>query len=414
MILVDNGTYTHQDPVVLDSSQSGVSTNPITIRGVTNASGVASIIEMENPADAITLEDTSYINIEHLTIKDAVNGISAEGSTNISVFGVNVKSSSTGLRFDTCPSIFISNVSVAACSSYGIFTELSSPVHVYGSVMHSNPVGIYADNSSVSVSNSIITTWGSGNYGYHFLNDPGGSYNYNNYWMNNGALLARLQTFTNNVFKETLSRWTRDTGQDVESFSTDPLFVDAGSCNFRLHSEAGYSDGAGGFILSGETSPLIDGSNPAYDIGGETVPNGGIVNIGLHGGTAEASRTPTNAQLVALTLNDGGRAEGTVRLYWHAQGAATNHSVKIDFSADGGMSWAPVVFGVSTGFYDWDTTTVTNTVLGIWRVTSIVDGSIVDTTDELFAIRNGPINFYVNDVNRLDDVYSSDEGSASK
>jgi hypothetical protein len=37
---------------------------------------------------------------------------------------------------------------------------------------------------------------------------------------------------------------------------------------------------------------VIDAGNPKTDIGPEQSPNGGIINMGAYGGTAEASMSP--------------------------------------------------------------------------------------------------------------------------
>jgi hypothetical protein len=39
------------------------------------------------------------------------------------------------------------------------------------------------------------------------------------------------------------------------------------------------------------TSPCIDAGNPKSPIGYEPFPNGGIINMGAYGGTAEASKS---------------------------------------------------------------------------------------------------------------------------
>jgi hypothetical protein len=52
---------------------------------------------------------------------------------------------------------------------------------------------------------------------------------------------------------------------------------------------AGYPPG--NWILDDVTSPCIDAGNPTSPIGSEPSPNGGIINMGAYGGTAEASKS---------------------------------------------------------------------------------------------------------------------------
>ncbi len=77
------------------------------------------------------------------------------------------------------------------------------------------------------------------------------------------------------------------------------------------------------------------------------VPNGGRVNIGRYGNTAEASLTPTNGALTLISFYDGGRASGTnVPVTWNARGSTTNAMLTISYSADGGLTWTVLTNGI--------------------------------------------------------------------
>jgi len=89
----------------------------------------------------------------------------------------------------------------------------------------------------------------------------------------------------------------------------DPLFVDPGywdtndtpadanddvwiAGDYHLRSQAGHWDvEAENWVLDEETSPCIDLGDPNGPLGAEPFPNGGFVNLGAYGGTAEASRS---------------------------------------------------------------------------------------------------------------------------
>ncbi len=96
---------------------------------------------------------------------------------------------------------------------------------------------------------------------------------------------------------------------------TDPLFaapghwVDAGDPrsvvdggytyaawvdgDYHLKSQAGRWDPqAETWVMDDVTSPCIDAGDPNTPVGGEPVPNGGRINMGAYGGTAEASMSP--------------------------------------------------------------------------------------------------------------------------
>jgi hypothetical protein len=63
--------------------------------------------------------------------------------------------------------------------------------------------------------------------------------------------------------------------------------------DYHLKSEEGRWDPASGsWVQDAVTSPAIDAGDPAGPVGQEPLPHGGVVNMGVYGGTAEASRSP--------------------------------------------------------------------------------------------------------------------------
>ena len=76
------------------------------------------------------------------------------------------------------------------------------------------------------------------------------------------------------------------------NISEDPLLVIAGSGDYHLRSQAGRWDpNSATWVVDDITSPCIDAGDPNSPIGYEPFPNGGAVNIGAYGGTAEASKS---------------------------------------------------------------------------------------------------------------------------
>jgi len=71
--------------------------------------------------------------------------------------------------------------------------------------------------------------------------------------------------------------------------ANDDFWVDG---DYHLKSQAGRWDAnKGRWTIDYVTSPCIDAGDPMSPIGLEPFPNGGIVNMGAHGGTAEASKS---------------------------------------------------------------------------------------------------------------------------
>lgn len=88
-----------------------------------------------------------------------------------------------------------------------------------------------------------------------------------------------------------LAEWSAASGLDARSLSEDPLFLSLATDDFHLRSEAGtWSNGA--WVACADTSPCIDTGDPLSAFANEPAFNGGAVNMGRHGNTAEASRSP--------------------------------------------------------------------------------------------------------------------------
>jgi len=69
----------------------------------------------------------------------------------------------------------------------------------------------------------------------------------------------------------------------------DDFWVDG---DYHLKSQAGrWGSNEGGWTKDEVTSPCIDAGDPKSPIGLEPFPNGGIINMGAYGGTAEASKS---------------------------------------------------------------------------------------------------------------------------
>jgi len=72
----------------------------------------------------------------------------------------------------------------------------------------------------------------------------------------------------------------------------DPLFVDPNNLDFHLRSQGGrWNSDRQSWVFDPVTSIAIDAGNPNDPIGAEPFPNGGVINPGAYGGTAEASKS---------------------------------------------------------------------------------------------------------------------------
>ena len=81
--------------------------------------------------------------------------------------------------------------------------------------------------------------------------------------------------------------------QGAGNIDADPFFADPAGGDYHLKSQAGrWHPGSETWITDDFTSPCIDVGDPASAIGLEPEPNGGIINMGAYGGTAQASKSP--------------------------------------------------------------------------------------------------------------------------
>ncbi len=78
----------------------------------------------------------------------------------------------------------------------------------------------------------------------------------------------------------------------IGNINLAPRFVNRNEGDFHLKSEAGHWDeSTQSWVQDPSTSPCIDAGNMASPIMLESFPNGGVINMGAYGGTAEASRS---------------------------------------------------------------------------------------------------------------------------
>lgn len=64
--------------------------------------------------------------------------------------------------------------------------------------------------------------------------------------------------------------------------------------DYHLKSQAGrWNPMSQSWVIDDVTSLCIDAGDPNSPVGDEPVPNGGIINMGAYGGTAEASKSYT-------------------------------------------------------------------------------------------------------------------------
>lgn len=122
------------------------------------------------------------------------------------------------------------------------------------------------------------------------------------------------------LYSDIVGGWPGEGNIDV-----DPLFAAPGHWkregdvwidgDYHLKSQAGRWDpGSESWVLDDVTSPCIDVGDPKAPIGEEPVPNGGIVNLGVYGGTSEASKSYLGDPVPETHVTDGIKGDGKIDL----------------------------------------------------------------------------------------------------
>lgn len=129
-------------------------------------------------------------------------------------------------------------------------------------------------------------------------------------WGNSPGQMSEWATPSYSCIQDWTSNGAGNTG-------TDPCFASPGywgsngvwiDGDYHLKSQAGrWNPTSQTWVKDDVTSPCIDAGDPASPIGLEPFPNGGIINMGAYGGTAEASKSyfgkPVCETIVAGDIN---------------------------------------------------------------------------------------------------------------
>jgi len=170
--------------------------------------------------------------------------------------------------------------------------------------------------------------------------------------------------------RETLANWQAAAFTDASSFAQAPLFVapaggdgqlgyvdaanDGRDDDFHLQSTVGRFTGSLAPVLDPATglpvflasaefsdaaqSPAIDRGDESFDYADEPAPNGGYINLGAHGNTPHASKSPV--AYVLVTGPDGGEiwpAERTFDIRWRSHDTAGTVDVELIRDGDAGF-----------------------------------------------------------------------------
>ncbi|RRS02329.1 LEPR-XLL domain-containing protein, partial [Aquabacterium soli] len=160
-------------------------------------------------------------------------------------------------------------------------------------------------------------------------------------------------------------------------------------------------------------SPLIDRGRAVDDYSNEPAPNGGYINIGAYGNTAQAGRSP--GQYITVLSPNGGERIGqnsTAEIRWRSFGFTGN--VNIEYRGAGQASFVTLAANeANDGSWNWlvDGGVFAPAANYEIRITSVSTPAIVDTSDAQFEVLSPIHYYYVNDGALTGDEYTTAVGN---
>jgi len=253
------------DPAVVAATVINGSGRVVTFSGGEDANSILSGFTITGGYNGIYCTEAAPA-ITNCTITGNTNaGIKLYSNGNPAITGCNiVANSGAGIEMHplkTARYTFynrpeISNCIVAKNGLQGIFGGI--PAITNSTIAENLQGGIYG--SRPTVSNSII------------------------YFNGNTQIAESTATVT---YSDVQGSWP-----GLGNIDVDPLFADPDNSDYHLKSKTGRWDpGSQTWVQDNTTSPCIDKGDPASPVGYEPAPNGGLINLGAYGGSAQASMT---------------------------------------------------------------------------------------------------------------------------
>jgi hypothetical protein len=438
-VYVDTGTYFLSSNVVVESRHGGTAASPVRLIGACRAA----VFDRQNGgAGSRCIElHGNHVSIEGFACRRAEVGIFVDASTcraaeihdntvcSNSAAGVRVQAA-TGLS----DGWFVVARNLAFANGSGL--DLQGEAESGDGFCVSNNTVVVTNGCAVAVGGAMM-----GSYVYHNIGvaSSGGvcfavngsavaDADYNDWYAPGVGAVGAALAGTNLVAKlDALSAWQVFAsaplypGYDRHTLSRDPSFAGAAAGDLHLRSSGGRwvpsgpTQGVWNADADALTSPCIDAGAPSAGVDAEPSPNGARVNLGAFGGTAEASKTPTNRRLVALAPAQSTAMQLYQPIYWNPVGMGwqAGETMRIEYSLDGGSQWLTITTNAEAawGSYTWMRPSDSfDSLQGcLVRVASGVDGAVADIVDLGSNVRC----FYVNDGSVTNDVWCTQTGSDS-
>ena len=448
-VYIDSGTYLLTNNIVIDARHAGSGDYPVVIKGVPRHT----ILMHQNSGaeSACMVNHANHIDLTGLTFTGADVGLfinaSSCGNARISE---NTFCNISGVGLEVKPGVY---------TTYGffkilnnLFYDTANGMRLEGQINMDRGDQFLVCNNTVTVTNGYAVYMEGYFYSCEVYNnilvaDGGGTcletegdYMYftsdwNDLWATGSGTAAHVTTYGITYDLNRLADWQRFTQlffystSDKHSFSHAPLFASPALHDFHLTSAVGrFSPTSGVWVADQSHSPCIDSAIPycyTEDLDSEPAPNGGRKNMGIYGGTTEASKTAAGRMLLVLSPDRDTESESTSSqpIYWNATGTGwlSNNTVRLDYSLNDGESWTAIANGLSIelsppadGEYGWDRPEETYTgnngclIRVAWENDNAIQSTVMLSTEAVIV----PITtYYVNNSDLTGDIWCTAVGN---
>lgn len=325
-------------------------------------------------------------------------GVTTSGNAgNATLIGNVIYNNPTGIVVNVTSvvltnNLFYSNANIAVDGEFtGLLTLVNNTIDQSGGTA----IKFASTSSNLSLKNNVVNVSDSGlALDVAATAETGFASDWNLFHLSGGATMGNWGGQAVATFLD----WRFGTGFDIDSTDVDPQFTDAAHGNYLL--------------LPG--SPAIDRGDPNSAFANEPGNNGGRINLGFEGNTAQATQSP--AQLVQVLSPNGldKLAQGqATTITWRSSGIGPGTTARVEASPDNGSTWELIAANAPTdqsgsGNLTWTPDFQTNGNTALIRVTM---NGVSDTSDKPFLVANGGHDYYVNDGSTVGDELTTAVGN---
>ena len=253
-----------------------------------------------------TVDQNSTVGIESTTSTDIITGNTIYSNGTWGISGNPATISNNLIYGNTSGGIYLSNDYDAQILNNTVYQTTGPAFQLVGMVQNGyNPPSFTLQNNifwDTAAPDLLIDDAGE-------LSFTTPTSDYNDLYATGAGELAQMA----GVNFTTLSSWEWELGLDAHSISADPQFVNAANGNFHVQL----------------TSPTIDAGNPTSEFVAEPNPNGGRINQGYDGDTAQAatSSSATAVDVTSPAANQKVQAGQPTTIQWVSTGLLSTQTI---------------------------------------------------------------------------------------